>query len=183
MRPTQCFPLQEIDTSQCLLFPIALPPPGVIPNFTHPQSRAWESYLTVTSCLSLMVTFVVLRFYSRKYIKRSLDTDDCFLRAGSTAVPTSDSSLRIRCFMGDGSCKTFMPLIGRYQVAALARDAIAIHSMWSAIICFTKALQYLILKSFDLDTEYTYGSLCLTGLDTRDSRRRNQSLFNNGTCC
>lgn len=93
-------------------------------------------------------------------------------------MPTSDRSLRIRCFMGDGSCKTVMPLIGRYQVAALSHGTVAIRSMWSAIICFTKALQYLILKSFHLDTEYTHGSLCLTGLDTRDSRRRNQSLFN-----
>lgn len=57
-----------------------------------------------------------------------------------------------------------MPLIGLYQVAAFAQGAVAIHSMWTAIISFTKALQCLILMCFHLDTEYTHGSLCLAGL-------------------
>lgn len=125
---------------------------------------ALESYLTVSLCLSLMSPswFCV---YSRKYITRSLGTDDCmFLRAGSTAVPTSDRSLRIRCCIANGSFLTVMPLIGLYQVAAFAQGAVAIHSMWTAVISFTKALQCLILMCFHLDTEYTHGSLCLAGL-------------------
>lgn len=63
-----------------------------------------------------------------------------------------------------------MPLIGLYQVAAFAQGAVAIHSMWSAIICFTKALQCLISMCFHLDTEYTHGSLCLAGLDNPRGR-------------
>lgn len=57
--------------------PVAAPPPGVIPNYVNPESRGWETILTVTICLTFMFPFFLLRIYSRAFVTRSLGWDDC----------------------------------------------------------------------------------------------------------
>lgn len=53
------------------------PPPGVTPNYAHPRSWAWETYFTVSICLSFLIPFVLMRLYSRKVVTRSMGIDDC----------------------------------------------------------------------------------------------------------
>lgn len=57
--------------------PLASPPPGVIPNYANPESRAYETIIVVTISLSLMFPFFLLRVYSRVFITRSIGWDDC----------------------------------------------------------------------------------------------------------
>ncbi|KAK6956859.1 hypothetical protein Daesc_002140 [Daldinia eschscholtzii] len=57
--------------------PIIAPPPGVVPNFENPKSLAPIGRITIAVVLPLMVIFVVLRFYTRFQISRSIGADDC----------------------------------------------------------------------------------------------------------
>lgn len=57
--------------------PIAPPPPGVIPNFTDPESRALRSKVVSLIGFGLMAIFVMLRLYSRGWITHSMGWDDC----------------------------------------------------------------------------------------------------------
>lgn len=57
--------------------PLQSPPAGVIPNFAHPESRCWQAYLTAALCLTLAISFVVLRVYSKFVVTRLRTADDC----------------------------------------------------------------------------------------------------------
>lgn len=62
--------------------PAMAPPPGVIPNFKNPESKAYESITTTAVCVSLMMPFFALRIYSRVFVTRSLGWDDCERKEG-----------------------------------------------------------------------------------------------------
>lgn len=57
--------------------PLQKPPAGVIPNFIHPESRSWQVYLTAAICLTLAVSFVSLRVYSKFVVTNLRTADDC----------------------------------------------------------------------------------------------------------
>ena len=52
-------------------------PPGVVPNFSDPASRCWQLNLTATLCLSLALSSVLLRTYSKIYVIKKPSVDDC----------------------------------------------------------------------------------------------------------
>ena len=55
------------------------PPPGVVPNFEHPESRG-HLIILVTAILLPIATFVLaLRIYTRVALVRYLGSDDCKL--------------------------------------------------------------------------------------------------------
>ena len=56
--------------------PALIPPPGVIPDFVHPESRAVYTVVISAVCLALMGVFVSIRVYSRIYITRAWTKDD-----------------------------------------------------------------------------------------------------------
>lgn len=58
-------------------YPLALPPPGVIPNFVNPESHAYQLIITVAVCLSLVVVAVFMRLYTKQFITHSMGWDDC----------------------------------------------------------------------------------------------------------
>ncbi|KAI0552665.1 hypothetical protein F4679DRAFT_44635 [Xylaria curta] len=72
--------LNGIDPWNTPLWP---PPPGVVPNFVDPVSRAPVIRAGIISILAIMVVFVLLRIYSRTRLKRSLGWDDylCIISA------------------------------------------------------------------------------------------------------
>jgi hypothetical protein len=53
------------------------PPPGVTPNFAHPESRGYRITLTLIVCLVLCTGVVLLRLYTRYFITRMVGADDC----------------------------------------------------------------------------------------------------------
>jgi len=56
--------------------PLAQPPPGMIPNFEHPESRCWQVYLTAAICSAVVIIFITLRLYSRIVVTKKQTLDD-----------------------------------------------------------------------------------------------------------
>lgn len=56
---------------------VILPPPGVIPDFEHPESRGYQIILANAILFPLVTLFVVLRIYTRAIIVRNVGSDDC----------------------------------------------------------------------------------------------------------
>ena len=53
------------------------PPPGTIPNFDHPETRASKLIAANAICLVFAMFFVVARVYTRAVVTKSLGVDDC----------------------------------------------------------------------------------------------------------
>lgn len=56
------------------------PPPGVTPNFINPESTASQVVLCTILTLVFMIPFFVLRMYTKKYILKRIDPEDCKYR-------------------------------------------------------------------------------------------------------
>ncbi|KAL8955203.1 MAG: hypothetical protein Q9193_006853 [Seirophora villosa] len=57
----------------------ALPPPtGELSNFESPYSRAVDAVIAPAICLALMLSMVIIRFYTKIFIKRTSGWDDYF---------------------------------------------------------------------------------------------------------
>ena len=65
-----------MDSSDYANIPVGKPPPGVISNFDHPQSRAIVEYVGVSICLGFALIFVLLRIYVKLAVTRAWGWDD-----------------------------------------------------------------------------------------------------------
>ncbi|KAL8648062.1 MAG: hypothetical protein Q9226_006157 [Calogaya cf. arnoldii] len=67
--------------------PLAPPPPGVTPNFDHPESNAWHVDVTAAICIPLIVLFSSIRLYTqyRLYPSRTL-ADYTFMLAAAWTI-------------------------------------------------------------------------------------------------
>jgi hypothetical protein len=63
--------------SSAAIVGLAPPPPGVTPNFVHPESIAYHITITLAVCLVLCTCVLLLRLYTRYFITRMLGVDDC----------------------------------------------------------------------------------------------------------
>lgn len=68
---------QQMDPSYYANLPASAPPPGVIPNLDHPQSRAIEAHIGMGICIGVTLVFVVLRMYVKLAITHMWGWDDC----------------------------------------------------------------------------------------------------------
>lgn len=64
------------DVSQFGDFPALIPPPGVTSHFKDPYSRGPDVVIASSICLALMLSMVILRFYTKLFIKRIWGLDD-----------------------------------------------------------------------------------------------------------
>jgi hypothetical protein len=53
------------------------PPPGVMPNFDHPDSIAYRLVIATTVCLVASTAVLLLRLYTKRFIVHTLGTEDC----------------------------------------------------------------------------------------------------------
>lgn len=53
------------------------PPPGVIPNFTNPDSMAWRLIVASVLCPVFAILLCLLRLYTARFIVRKIYRDDC----------------------------------------------------------------------------------------------------------
>lgn len=60
--------------------PLIRPPPGHIPNFVNPASRAYQVYVTACVCMPLIVMFAAMRLYARIAILKKWTWDDGEIR-------------------------------------------------------------------------------------------------------
>jgi len=70
-----------MDLSQ---IPALTPPPGVIPNFVHPQNEAYIPVVVISICFTLLVFFVSLRFYAKIWVLHAFGWDDGNLKPSSS---------------------------------------------------------------------------------------------------
>lgn len=57
--------------------PAAPPPPGVVPNFIHPENQLAAINTTLIICLSFATIFVWLRIYTKFLINKTHGYEDC----------------------------------------------------------------------------------------------------------
>ncbi|MCJ1381606.1 hypothetical protein MMC17_004717 [Xylographa soralifera] len=65
--------------------PLGAPPPGVIPNFAHPETTAPELYVAAGICIPLILVFAVIRFYAKIAIMKKWTMDDLTFSFGMVA--------------------------------------------------------------------------------------------------
>ncbi|MCJ1395154.1 hypothetical protein MMC18_008035 [Xylographa bjoerkii] len=65
--------------------PLSAPPPGVIPNFTHPESIASEIYVAAGVCMPLVLLFAVVRYYAKIVVMKKWAWDDLTFTLGLIA--------------------------------------------------------------------------------------------------
>ena len=75
---------QHMAPSDYANLPVGAPPPGVVPNFDHPQSRATEAYIAMGICIGLTLVVVVLRIYVKLAVTHMWGWDDC--ESGEMAI-------------------------------------------------------------------------------------------------
>ena len=67
-----------MDSSYYAALLVSPPPPGVTPNFDHPQSRTIEAHIGMGICIGIAAIFVVLRIYIKlAVIAHMWGWDDC----------------------------------------------------------------------------------------------------------
>lgn len=66
-----------MDISDYANLPAGAPPPGVMPNFDHPATRAIEAHIGMGICIGVTLVFVVLRLYVKLAITHMWGWDDC----------------------------------------------------------------------------------------------------------
>ncbi|KAI0487113.1 hypothetical protein F4859DRAFT_468204 [Xylaria cf. heliscus] len=76
----------EPDRATLAATPAGMPPQGMTSNLINPESRAWNVLLTIGITIGPAIILVVLRFYARLRLARSLGVDDyvCGLATAST---------------------------------------------------------------------------------------------------
>jgi hypothetical protein len=52
-------------------------PPGIEPNFEHPDSIGYRIIIASVVCWVTATLFVFLRLYSRRYVVRIIALEDC----------------------------------------------------------------------------------------------------------
>ena len=56
--------------------PVRPPPPGVVPNLAHPESRAFEIHVAASVSIPLILLFAAMRFYAKLAILKRWAWDD-----------------------------------------------------------------------------------------------------------
>ena len=56
--------------------PLIPPPPGRVPNFVHPESRAWEINVATSICLPFIALFAAMRLYAKAVVLKKWKWDD-----------------------------------------------------------------------------------------------------------
>lgn len=79
-------------------YPLASPPPGVIPNFVNPESHAYQLIITVAVCLAFVVIAVSMRLYTKQFITKSMGWDDC--KSNTEDMCTIADQRAVTCILG-----------------------------------------------------------------------------------
>ena len=56
--------------------PAMPPPPGEIPDFVNPESRAYGTVIALATITAVMLVFVLLRIYSKLFVVKNFGLDD-----------------------------------------------------------------------------------------------------------
>lgn len=67
---------QQISPVDYANLPAGSPPPGILPDFEHGETREVEAYIGMGICIGIAFIFMVLRFYVKLCITRLWGWDD-----------------------------------------------------------------------------------------------------------
>ncbi|KAI9784239.1 MAG: hypothetical protein M1816_000911 [Peltula sp. TS41687] len=121
------------------------PPPGVKPNFLHPESREHTMIAVNVACLTIGISFVLMRLWTRSFITRSIGWDDLLKYGGGKhmwEIPRSVFKAEFQSFLSWSliAYTFYIPSMGAIKISIL--------------------LLYLRLFSAGFKTRYTiYGLL------------------------
>ena len=97
------------------MIPGLQPPPGAMPNFIDPPSRAYWVYVTLPICLAVSTPFVWIRLYTSSFILKNRGWADCnitFKYPHELALTiVSDTSLAAWAFLV-GFCAAAYVVVG-----------------------------------------------------------------------
>lgn len=109
------------------MYPLAKPPPGVIPNFVNPESHAYQLTITVAVCLAFVIIAVSMRLYTKQFITKSMGWDDCksnpentYAIADQRAVTCILGAVKPLRYCNDGDWSLIMV----YQMFAITYDGL-----------------------------------------------------------
>ncbi|KAI0854946.1 hypothetical protein F4860DRAFT_520329 [Xylaria cubensis] len=127
--------LNEIDPWNTPLWP---PPPGVIPNFVDPVSRAPVIREGIYSILAIMIVFVLLRLYSRTRLARCFGWDDYLCIISAACIFIIAYSGVVLSFIGnpEGRHGWDIPL------AVVSVDHTWLNSTFASLLLYTTAYMF-----------------------------------------
>ena len=76
--------------------PLQPPPGSIVPNFAHPEDRAYQVYTAAAVCLPIILVFASLRLYAKVFLIRSRTRDDCKPFPSSHSAPQMATNPRIQ---------------------------------------------------------------------------------------
>ena len=76
-RPAAQISSQQLE--ELLNGPAGSPPPGITPNFEDPANLNKAVILTLTLCLTFATLAMLMRIYTKLFLIRSWDYEDCEL--------------------------------------------------------------------------------------------------------
>ena len=77
---------QDVSSAGLIDLPVIPPPPGVLPDFDHPPTRALEAYIGMGVCIGVTLVFIVLRFYVKSAVTHQWGWDDGECQSKGLAV-------------------------------------------------------------------------------------------------
>lgn len=157
-----------MDISDYANLPAGAPPPGVMPNFDHPATRAIEAHIGMGICIGVTLVFVVLRLYVKLAITHMWGWDDCACILGFALIVAHD--LVAFTLMGPG--KWLGTHIWDIRVASFTKSflqrTLAAINLYAASAFFVKLslflLYFRIFKPNKVTRWLIYGGIVVCGL-------------------
>ena len=92
-------PASALEDPASLQQPAIAPPPGVTPNFAHPEDKGPTLVIVATVLLALVIIALANRAYTKLYIIRKSSWDDLTMSLSALGVIT----IYIICILGEGA--------------------------------------------------------------------------------
>lgn len=67
---------QQLDPHDYARIPSVSPPPGILPNWENPESRAVDAYVGISVCMAITLIFIILRLHVKLCVTHLWGWDD-----------------------------------------------------------------------------------------------------------
>lgn len=117
------------------------PPPGVIPNFIDPYSKAWYSILTIVVCLTLTTLLIGIRICTKFLITKSHGWEDCEYKLSRSLLPLTDLQQTRLLLLGYKIFRLILP-----DAYSLEDEGLLLNNAQLGFVCYSilgfEELQY-----------------------------------------
>ncbi|KAF1998244.1 hypothetical protein P154DRAFT_604186 [Amniculicola lignicola CBS 123094] len=148
---------------QMMAMPMAPPPPGIVPNFTNPDSRVDLAIGLCSTIVGIMVFFVALRMYIKGFVTKAIGLEDwaclcaAILNFGYAAV------IYLVLIGGGVGVHAWDLQMGTVMKKPYFQRLIASQSIYPIVVLFTKlSVLLLVYRIFKANNVAKY--LCWLGI-------------------